>query len=212
MSKNKLLSFQEQFVGFITGDQIFDELLKDIIPAGRIANSQSALEVHKTGYYARLTEALGETYEGTWYVMGDDSFFSICEEYITEHKSHQYNLSNYGENFPNFIEQRRDMIAIPFAHDMARFDCLFKDIFHGKQHDPCPVTELQRIESEPSLSIILGNAVRLFSSRFSIYKIWNLRKNSSEERTKPLVRNNVLVPPLGTIFSAKIITDRKSVV
>ena len=182
MSKNNLQAFQEHFVGFITEDQAFDELLNDVIPAGKIPSSHTALEVHRKAYYARLTEALGETFEGTWFVMGDDLFFSICEEYIKEHKSHQYNLSDYGDDFPSFLEQRRDMIAIPLVQDMARFDWMFKGLFHEKQHVSAFMAELQKIESETNLSLILGDAVRLFSSRFSIYKIWGLRKDSVGEK------------------------------
>ena len=181
MPKSNLQLFQEQFVGFITDSTSSDNLLRDVLPAGRIPNSQKALEVHKQGYIARLTEALGETFEGTWFVMGDELFFNICEEYIKENKSEQYNLSNYGENFPNFLEQYRDMIAIPFVQDMARFDWLFKVLFHKKQHTPLPANELQRIETEPDLSFILGSAVALFSSQFSIYRFWSLRNQSESE-------------------------------
>jgi len=181
MSKSNLKLFQEQFVGFINDDASSNDLLKDILPAGRIPNFREALEVHQNGYIARLTEALGETFEGTWFIMGDELFFSICEEYIKENKSKLYNLSDYGENFPNFLEQRRDMIAIPFVQDMARFDWMFKELFHEKQHISIPLNELQRIETEPNISLILGNAVRLFSSQFSIYKFWNLRNQTDAE-------------------------------
>ena len=181
MPKNNLKSFQELFVGFINDNTPANDFFKDILPAGRIPNSQEALEVHRNGYIARLTEALGETFEGTWFIMGDDLFFSICEEYIKENKSKLYNLSDYGENFPNFLEQRRDMIAIPFVQDMARFDWMFKELFHEKQHISIPLNELQRIETEPNLSLILGNSVSLFHSQFSIYKIWSQRNHTDSE-------------------------------
>jgi len=181
MSKNKLQSFQNQFVEFINQGTKFDDLSHSIIPAGKLSNPFEALEVHKKGYFARLTEALGETYEGTWFAMGDDMFFNICEEFINENKSNKYNLSDYGKNFPQFLEQRRDMIAIPFIQDMAKFDWMFKELFHTKQHAPASIDELQRIETEPNLSLEIEDSVRLFSSRFSIYKIWNHRNDTSEE-------------------------------
>lgn len=181
MPKSNLKSFQEQFVGFINDHTPSNDFFKDILPAGRIPNSREALEVHKNGYIARLTEALGETFEGTWFIMGDDLFFSICEEYIKENKSTLYNLSDYGGNFPHFLEQSRDMIAIPFVQDMARFDWMFKEIFHKKQHTSTALSELQRIETEPNLSLILGNSVSLFRSQFSIYKIWSQRNQTDSE-------------------------------
>lgn len=179
--KSKFKLFQEQFVNFIDNSTSSNELLKNILPAGTIPDSYQALEVHKNGYFARLTEALGETFEGSWFIMGDELFFNICEEYIKEHKSDQYNLSNYGESFPCFLEQRQDMIGIPFVCDMARFDWIFKDIFHEKQHISAPLNELQQIEKNTDISFIFGNTVRLFSSSFSIYDIWALRNQAEAD-------------------------------
>ena len=46
-----------------------------IRPAGRLKTAASALEVYRRAYVARLTEALGDTYEAVWSVLGDDVFF-----------------------------------------------------------------------------------------------------------------------------------------
>lgn len=181
MSKHSLRLFQEQFVGFINDNVPSDELLDDIRPAGKICDSIKALEVHKIGYIARLTEALGETFEGSWFVMGDELFFSICEEYIRENRSEKYNLSDYGESFPDFLEKSKDLIAIPFIQDMAKFDWIFKELFHTKQHTSAPIVELQRIETEPNMSLEIEDSVRLFRSQFSIYKLWNHRNDTNEE-------------------------------
>lgn len=209
MSNERFQIFQTQFALSIASDLETQDLLDDIIPAGSLITSQAAIEVHKKGYYARLTEALGETFEGSWFAMGDELFFSICEEYIREHRSEEYNLSNYGNDFPAFIESKKEMIAIDFIHDMARFDWEFKELFHEKQHISISNEELAILQSNPYVGLIFGNAVRLFKSNFSIYKVWKQRKNDLDGESSVINYNqeeNLLIYKKDDEIYIKILT------
>jgi len=181
MAIYKFSDFQNQFVQMIIKDIESPQLLDDIIPAGKLKSSVETMRVHQNGYIARLTEALGETFEGTWFSMGDELFFEVCEQYICNHHSSEYNLSNYGYSFPYFIGELKNSINIPFIQDMARFDWIFKELFHEKQHDSVPLTELLKIHENPHLKLEFGNAVKLFSSQNAVYKIWDQRKKEQED-------------------------------
>jgi len=180
MNTFTLKNFQKQFVSMLTSNIESLELVNDIIPAGNLESAHEAIGAHKNGYIARLTEALGETFEGTWFSMGDELFFEICEQYIKRHHSIEYNLSNYGLNFPLFLEEKKDYINIPFIQDMARFDWLFKEIYHEEQHSHILTSDLLRLQENLHLRLLFGNAVRLYDSQYAIYQIWKERKGSQD--------------------------------
>ena len=98
-------TFQNQFVAAVVNKKPSETLLKDIIPGGKYTKSTEPIHLHRQGYIARLTEALGETFESIWWFLGDEEFFTICGEYISQHQSSVANLSNYGDHFIEFLKK-----------------------------------------------------------------------------------------------------------
>lgn len=141
-----------------------------IIPGGTLKSSQQALEVYARAYHATLTEALGENFEGVWSVVGDDNFFALCDDYIRENPSHSYNLSDYGHHFPYYLAQRAESKNLPFLADLARFEWIFKEIFHSEK------TEESNIHISPDLPLRFSSSTQIFSSDFSVYQLWENRK------------------------------------
>lgn len=134
---------------------------------GRLS-PKAALAVYRDGYFARLTEALGETYEGTWSVLGDEGFFAACRDYIVKNKSSFYNLSDYGRDFGRSLKSRE----FPFLGELADFEWSFKNLFHEKQHGHADLTK-----AAPESALAFGKAVVLRRHKFSVYSVWKKRKS-----------------------------------
>src|SRR5687768_3042109 len=94
--------FQKSFSKYFENEKDILELEKSLVAGGRLS-LQEALGVYSNGYVARLTEALGEIFEGVWWVLGDSGFFEMCKRYIAATPSKSYNLSDYGDGFPAFL-------------------------------------------------------------------------------------------------------------
>src|SRR4051812_47348056 len=77
-----------------------------------------AVGVYRDGYPARMTEALGETFEACWRVLGDEDFLEACRIYSRAAPSVSHNLSDYGGSFPEFLDDRFKKQA-PFIKDLA---------------------------------------------------------------------------------------------
>jgi hypothetical protein len=179
-SHSKLEKFQTDFVDSILTDSTHKELLSDIVPAGTLPSAEEALSAHENGYYARLTEVLGETFEACWFVTGDELFFQLSKDYIKEHPSKTYNLSDYGNHFAEFA-QKKLADEIPFIKDLAKFEWIFKNTFHSKQHQALDPQELAVIQTNPDQKIIFGESVSLFQSNYSVYGIWEQRQGNNTE-------------------------------
>ena len=159
-------------------------LLNEIIPGGSLT-SNAALKVYRTGHIVRLTEALGETFEAVWWVAGDAHYFRLAKEFLLTHSSASYNLSDFGKSFPDFLDKLQPFSDLPFLADLARFEWLFKQIFHLPPHTSLTANHFQQHTLSRNLCFTFGPSVRLFRAPYSVYEIWKLRgtaQNSLPEK------------------------------
>lgn len=174
---NSLKNFQKQFINIYIGKQIDAEFLASIKPGGKLLNSNAALKIYQKGYICRLTEALGEIYEGVWSVLGDKEFFRCAEDYILSHPSQSYNLSYYGWHFAEFLKSSKFIKDFPFISELARLDLAFFKTFHLPQHRHLEPRELAKIEHNPDCVMKFGTAVTLLELSAPVYQLW---KNSPD--------------------------------
>ena len=149
-------------------------LLNGIIPGGSLS-SDAALGVYRTGHIVRLTEALGETFEAVWWVSGDEHYFRLAKEFILAYSSTSYNLSDFGKNFPDFLDKKQPFSDLPFLADLARFEWVFKEVFHLPPHTCLTPEHFHQHPLSGNLHLSFGPSIRLFQSPYSVYEIWKLR-------------------------------------
>lgn len=178
MGTSALASLQKRFIRSVVSNELARP--EGIIPGGSLS-ARAALEVYRRGYIVRLTEALGETYEAVWSVLGDEAFFRLCRDYIRAHPSASYNLADYGADFPEFLgRQEAEAEALPFLEDLGRFEWIFKELFHQAEHSRAEPSALNGIGSRSALRF--GSAARLLSFRRPVYAVWCARGESGGPR------------------------------
>jgi hypothetical protein len=149
------------------------------IEPGGVLDTARAFGVYRRGYYARLTEALGETYAAVWRVLGDADFFESCEAYIGAHPSQTCNLSHYGAEFPEFAARR--FPEYPFLSDLARFEWRFLEIFHGPAEPPFDLASALAGSDPETTGLVFAAACSACESEWAIYRIWKLRDDPAPE-------------------------------
>ncbi len=154
-------------------------LLNGIMPGGTLT-SDTALEVYRTGHIVRLTEALGETFEAVWWVAGDEHYFELAQEFLLTHSSTSYNLSDFGKRFPDFLDKRQPFADLPFLADLARFEWLFKEVFHLPPHVSLTPDHFHQQPLSGNLRLTFGPSFRLFRSPYAVYEVWKLRGTSQD--------------------------------
>ncbi len=169
MSSSPLERLQRRFVRSVTFAADAD-LIAAVTGGGRLSAAE-AIGVYRDAYPARLTEALGETYEACWRVMGDEEFFAAARDFIARAPSRSYNLSDYGESFPEFLEARPQAQGAPFLGDLARLEWAFLRLFHARAQEGLEPAALAAAAGPQSI-LRLGAACVLLSFKHSIYGIW----------------------------------------
>ena len=150
-------------------DEFPSSLIQSLTPGGTLT-SPDALNVYSNGYIVRLTESLGETYEAVWWVCGDEDFFQLSRNFILANPSTTYNLSNYGQQFPEFMDYVAPFPDLPFLGDLARFEWIFKELFHTAQHTSVGPDRILSVAQDPNLCFHFGQAVCLFTSPYGVYE------------------------------------------
>jgi Putative DNA-binding domain len=169
VSDSPLKALQRRFTRSVTF--MADPALAASVTGGGELTPEEAVDVYRGGYPARLTEALGETYETCWRVLGDEGFFAAARGFIARFPSRTHNLSDYGAEFPEFLDSLPVAADAPYLGDLARFAWTFKELFHAKPHAALAPAVLAA-KARPEAVLRLGGAVRLLSLRHRVYGIY----------------------------------------
>lgn len=178
MTPASLSDVQRQLAFALTaaGTSGQDGVLEGIVPGGTL-DAAGALAVYRSGYLARLTEQLGETWSSVWRLLGDDDFFALCESFVATHPSTSYNLSDYGRDFPAFLETAPQTADFPMLPELARFELAFHDLFHAAAHTSIDAATLASIGDLTGVKLELGSAVRLLECGRAVYDVFRHRND-----------------------------------
>lgn len=165
-----LRQLQAEFASAVTGES--EEILSRINGGGSLTPEKS-LAVYSAGYVVRLTDALGETFEAVWRVLGDRLFFELAASYIRAYPSTSYNLSDYGADFPAFLHNGPVAKEFPFIKELADFEWTFKELFHQREDAPIEPAALARAGGGTSFQF--AASMRLLRHERRVYPIWKLR-------------------------------------
>lgn len=191
---SQLEILQQLFTASAVGEA--DSALVGRIKGGSRLSSAEAVAVYHDGYSARMSEALGETFEACWRVLGDEEFLDACKKYCRSVPSKSHNLSDYGESFPSFLLNRFQAHA-PFIGDLARLEWAYKDLFHARPHTPLTAEQLS-VAVKPNSVLLFGHAVLSLSFSFSVVDIW--RRDRSD--ATPLNRSDWEGPQCALLYKS----------
>ena len=172
---------QKLFGKSILTGVIEKDLLSSIIPAGKI-NTKAALQVYRDDYVGRLTSVLCENFEGTWSVLGDKLFFSLCEEYLIDHQSRSFDIGEFGEDLDQFVKNHPLGVEFPFLFELSHLDKQFLRIFHLPVEDALGEEKLKTWTDLSKAKFKFTKAFHLQKSNFPIYKIWDLKNVAADDR------------------------------
>lgn len=158
--------FQRSFVERISQNKSID--FSTVLIAGGDLTLEEALNVYSQDYSARMQEALGKNFESTWALLGDEEFFSLSKEYISQNPSQNENLTVYGNSFVEFLETK-DLGNI--VNQMAYFERIFWIYFHQQDRAKCELAQIHLTNGKFNLE-----SYTFIQSSYDLKKIWHQRE------------------------------------
>ena len=174
--------FDELAACFSHQKEISNAMSSEISSAGTLDPTE-ALQVYRRAVIARLTEALGEKYKKFWRYCGDEEFFEYTYAYFIQHPSQVYDLGEYGENFPEFLESEvPDEDA--FLPDLARLERCHTQVFHKCSPTISSRDFIQKHQEKISdIELHVSKSADVVSSKFPIFDLWEHLKNETWDET-----------------------------
>lgn len=175
-----LAKIQEQFA-----NHIYDENNLEIAP---IINSEKIpvekrLNIYRNNVFGGFHDALSLTYNITKKIVGEDYFNHLVDKYNQNYISTSGNLEDYGQFFPELIKNLEKKHKLLYLEDIAKFEWLFNLSYLSEDTQNIDLAKLQSLNEEEfmNLNFFLSPSSYLISSKYPIYKIWEMNYNDTDE-------------------------------
>lgn len=134
------------------------------------------LGVYKNNVYARLIDALADTFPAVQRLVGKDFFRHAAIEFLTRNPPHSSTLIGYGAEFPDFLSAFPPARSIPYLTDVARLEQLYLEAYHSKDARAGTGRDLAPwIRGDIGAAVVtLHPSARLMRSAFPVSRIWEV--------------------------------------
>jgi hypothetical protein len=143
--------------------------VEQVLSEGPRQSAVERLHIYRYAYTARLVECLADDFGAVRYLLGQQTFESMCRTYIATHPSQSPNLNVYGRDFPAFLRQLAHDWAV-FAAELAELEWALVQVVHSQSSDGLSPDALQSVPSAKlaSLRFVPNSAVRLLRFEYPV--------------------------------------------
>ena len=158
-------------------------------PKGKAAAKR--YNVYRNNVTVSLIDALAAVYPAVQRITGVDFFRAMARSHIRATPPCSPLLSEYGRDFPAFIERYEYASSMPWLADAARIERAWLDAYHAADAEPLPPAALAAVPQEKlaDLDFIAHPATRIVRSRFSAVTIV-----ASNRGNQPVGRIDASIP------------------
>jgi hypothetical protein len=148
-----------------------------LIRPGRLATSRR-LEIYRHNVMVNLRAALADIYPAVKEIVGAAFFTHAADQFIAIHPSVSGDLNQFGREWAGFLDAYPHAAELPYLADIARLEWAWHESFHAADH---PLFDLARLaaiapEKHGQLKFELHSSVRLISSAFPLFRIWEVNQ------------------------------------
>jgi hypothetical protein len=149
------------------------ELAFQILESDKLS-ALEALQIYQNDYEIRLTDALKNSYNAIYTILGDHDFRHLSKDYILNYNSLSPNLDDYGEHVSTFLKSHFLHQKFPFLNELAHFEWSFRNIFLLSESKGISELDLMTVLQNEFSVISLTSTAMIFSFQSPILDIINL--------------------------------------
>ena len=140
-------------------------------PQGRPAGRR--FDVYRNNVVVSLKEAMTSAFPAVSSVVGEAFFNAMSGVFLRDHPPGSPVLSQYGTEFPAFLEGFEPVAKLPYLPDLARLEIALRQSYHaadGQPVDPASVAALASCDPGAT-RLVLAPSVRLVRSDWPVADI-----------------------------------------
>lgn len=156
------------------------------IPPAVVSHSarvpQRRFAVYRNNVVVGLVNALRARFPATGRIVGEEFFFGMARVFVAAHPPHSKILSEYGEDFPDFIAAFEPAAEIRYLADVARLEAARTRAYHAADAVPLLPAAFATLGAEDIGTLRLGlhPSMQIVRSRHPIVTIWAMNAGEAE--------------------------------
>ena len=177
---NSLHDIQTRFANAVFSGKAADfsgEILED---------GEARLAIYRNNMFGGLGQALRILYPAVFSLVGESFFGKLAEVYIRMNPSTCGDLAEFGDSFPDFLENLSTEAGLPYLPDLARLEHLLHLAYHAADREPLDLHRLASVPEERQGSLVfeLHPACHLLESSYPIHLVWRLCQSGAGEEVE----------------------------
>lgn len=150
-------------------------------PAGR------RFSVYRNNVAVSLTEALELSFPAIVKLIGGENFKKVAGLFLRQTPPSTPMLSQYGAEFPGFLEGFEPLSHLGYLPDVARLEQAVRAAYHAADSTPVDAAMLQTLSPEElaQVRMNLAPAVRLVRSPWPVHAIWAFNMEEGAPKPQP---------------------------
>ena len=141
------------------------------------SSTTERFSVYRNNVITSLVNALGETFDVTRQLVGEDFFRAMASEFVRQHPPEGARLVDYGDEFPSFISTFPPARPLVYLADVARLEQAYIQTYHAADCPALSAAEFQAAlstaETTGGYQLQLHPALRMLNLRFAAISIWS---------------------------------------
>ncbi|HEX9391535.1 MAG TPA: DNA-binding domain-containing protein [Usitatibacteraceae bacterium] len=136
------------------------------------------LEIYRYNVLANLRGALADIYPVVQAIVGEAFFRHAAEQFIRVCPSRSGDLNQFGQDWAAFLATYPHARDLPYLADVAKLEWAWHESFHAADHAAFDLARLSSVapEQHGRLRFQLHSSVRLLSSGFPLFHIWEVNQ------------------------------------
>ena len=138
-----------------------------------------ALAIHRNNFFHATRSALVTLFPTVEALVGEEFFAAMARDFIVASPPASPVITNYGADFPAFIEGYEAAQDLPYLPDVAVFEWCLHQVRHASDSTPLEPRDFAALAPEdlPGLQLSLIPAACLFVSGFAVDRLWRAHQS-----------------------------------
>lgn len=140
------------------------------------------LRIYQHAYRARLIAALRDNFGVLPRAMGDAAFDALAWAYVQAHPSRQPSIRWLGEQLPEFMAQRPELVPHPALIDLARMEWALRSAFDAPDATPLRAEALAAVAADdwPALVLRFHPSLQLLTLQWQVEPAWRALHDAAD--------------------------------
>lgn len=163
-----------------------DNQFYQAVDAPSITEKEARLNVYRNNVFVSLIDALSDIFPVTQTLVGEDFFRAMAREYVQQSLPKSPVISEYGENFADFIAQFPPAQSLPFLANLAALEhgmlTLTNEAEQATLSQQDVAEAFSQVEDPSDLLLALPASSKIFVSPYAIGSIYKAHLNDGDTR------------------------------